>query len=313
MPAPEAIIKDLSSKGIIGGANTSARAYERAVATNDTRTPQEKALETTISKMQDMSSNTNVNVDITGLQNALSGIYTGLMGGIDNAVNNMIAYNQSAAAYANAESRAAQERQFNMQQALMDKAAAYQTQSAETANNLQRELMQTAMNFNSEEAEKNRSWQEQMSNTAYQRAIQDMKEAGLNPILAYQNGGATVGSGASASGSASSAAQAGGISGSVGTYSGANYTLDTSIARIGAIANAIGNLVSGLDLGSFTKKIKESIENNTAGIISRANKISAAEEKIASKGYLNAEEELKYGGALPVGPTRIKYLLTGRI
>ena len=49
-----------------------------------------------------------------------------------------------------------------------------------------------AMNFNSTEAMKNREWQEHMSNTAYQRAVEDMKEAGLNPILAFQNGGAST-------------------------------------------------------------------------------------------------------------------------
>lgn len=41
-------------------------------------------------------------------------------------------------------------------------------------------------------------FQKTMSNTAYQRAMKDMKLAGLNPILAYKQGGASAPSGAMA-------------------------------------------------------------------------------------------------------------------
>ncbi len=61
------------------------------------------------------------------------------------------------------------------------------------------EAATTANAFNAAEAQKNRDWQEKMSNTSYQRAVTDMKKAGINPILAAQNGGANTGSGATAS------------------------------------------------------------------------------------------------------------------
>lgn len=57
--------------------------------------------------------------------------------------------------------------------------------------------------FSAQQAQIQRDWEQYMSNTSYQRAVADLKKAGLNPAMLYASGGqgASTPSGASASAS----------------------------------------------------------------------------------------------------------------
>lgn len=93
--------------------------------------------------------------------------------------------------------------------------------------------------FNAEEAAKNRAFQEEMSSTQYQRATKDMQAAGLNPMLAYQQGGAGNVSGASASTSAPSTSAAQGAQASAGGASPSGLARGGQAQQFNYIASAV--------------------------------------------------------------------------
>lgn len=149
--------------------------------------------------------------------------------------------------------------------------------AAAAANASARDAWENAADYNSRQAAAQRAWEEYMSNTQYQRAVEDMKAAGLNPILAASNGisGASVGSGASASIGAADTFQAQTFADQNSASHAEGYSRETSNGR--SWQNSESGLATGLSM------LGESISGALAGLNS-ANNVNVTIDNLMNEG-----------------------------
>lgn len=120
----------------------------------------------------------------------------------------------STSAYDAALAAARETNSFNARQAEIDRQ--FQQMSADKAMRFEAEQAEKAMQYNNLQAERAMQFEKSMAETTYQRAVADLRKAGLSPLLAYQNLQGSSASGytaqaVTASGSSASGARASGV------------------------------------------------------------------------------------------------------
>ena len=161
-----------------------------------------------------------------------------------------------------------QENKYNSAQSM--RSMQFGRESAQIAMDFGQASADKSMSFSSAEALKNRQFQQQMSGSQYQRGMADMRRAGLNPLLAYKQGGAS-----SPSGSLASGAQASGMGAPGAQIPGVNEVIP-------ALASARQGVRQREELKIIKANLRAAVAN-----------ASMAEEKNDAAFYENVFNQMK--------------------
>lgn len=196
---------------------------------------------------------------------------------------------------------------------------------AQIANSAAKTNWEEAASYNAHEAAVNRAWQEYMANTQYQRAVEDMKAAGLNPILAAQNGisGASIGSGAQASlatpqtfmGQSLAEQNSASSSQSHGESSGSSWSHSESglATGLGLLADSLKNLQGSMNSSVTVENYISDLEKtgkkvgNTVKTVAKTAKEKVKEAAAAVKNSLNPKHESEREKALKASKNKPTY------
>lgn len=124
------------------------------------------------------------------------------------------------------------------------------------------ELQQVAQDFNALEAQKARDYNLMMSNTAYQRQVEDLQNAGLNPLVALGGSGATSGYSTSASSGIPSA-----------NKPGANYS-GMMASVLGLLSSSLNSAIQTNNLDKKLDLMKEDLKNKRDNTRLKASELS---------------------------------------